>query len=86
VKERRRGGSDPAALLFDAEPQLKVADSGSKAMQLACGTACATAAFDDPFAAVADRAAVVAMMAELIVPIASFGRGRKPQFVANDSG
>ena len=54
VKERRRGGSDPAALLFGAEPQLKVADSGSKAMQLARGTAWATAAFDDPLAAVAD--------------------------------
>ena len=53
-EKRRRGGSNPAALLFDAEPHLKVAVSGSKAVRLARRTACATAPFDDPFAAVVD--------------------------------
>jgi len=63
-----------------------VAVSGSKAMQLARGTAWATAGFDDPFAAVTGRTAVVAVMAEAAVPIASFGRGRKPQSITNDPG
>jgi hypothetical protein len=45
----------------------------------------AAAGLDDSFAAIASRAAVVTVMAELVVPIAGLSRGRKPRSIANDS-
>ena len=76
-----RDGSHPVALFADGSSRGYF---GSEAADIDRSRARPAAVFDHPLAAIAGRAAIVAVMAGDIVPIARLRRRRTPHAIADD--
>ena len=85
-RQSSTAGTEAAAYLWRRGSLSRPRFRGSKSATVERGRALAAAGFDDPLAAIAGGAAVIAVMADEVVKIAGGRRRTRPRGIADDSG